>query len=109
MGSDFPILESLNFVYTIRYVRAVSQSKRLIRLSDLQEIIKFPEAHVLRVIRPLGFQAIPSDETSKLFLIMTSHLRCIDGTNPNLAERLCSTLSTEVEDPYQPCARKSVQ
>ena len=75
---------------------------RLIRSSDLQEIIKFPEAHVVKVITALGFQAIPSDETFKLLLVITSHLRCIDGTNPNLAERLCSTLSTEVEDPYSP-------
>ena len=36
----------------------------------------------------------------KLVLVITNHLRCIDGTNPNLAERLCRTISTEVEDPY---------
>lgn len=70
---------------------------RLIRLSDLQEI---PEAHVLKSSRLSASKPYLRTKHLKLVLVITNHLRCIDGTNPNLAERLCRTISTEVEDPY---------
>ena len=47
---------------------------RLIRLSDLQEIIKLAEGHLVEVITALGFQAIPSDETFTLVLVITSQV-----------------------------------